>query len=123
MLELHIKSFLELYGEFLVFPDKVQGYCDEYSMAFLERVGQGYLLCCGIPKREPTIGYRFWGNPESISHYVAVVGETVIDFTARQFWHDCEVPMIFTKQQFEELWDDIAWDCDARTDLKLDGLI
>lgn len=109
---------------YLYDSDMVAGECDAICSAFLhlvESVGfKGKILCIGCPVREPDLGWKFYGFAELISHYVVLVDGVVLDFTARQFWRDSSVPMVYPYHEISKYWKDEGFGNDAREDLKLD---
>lgn len=103
-------------------PDFVHGDCDPISIKFLETIEGGILLAVDNPHVEPSLGWEYYGGhwrdgQATISHFLAYFPdeEIAVDWTARQFWHDCPVPMILTKTQLLELWNELpfGWE-DAR---------
>jgi hypothetical protein len=115
-----IQAFLETIRIDLYDPDTVAGECDAINGAFLEFIGKGYLLCVGEPTKEPDIGWNYYGKPELITHYLAVVDDTVYDFTARQFDKTAPVPNVYPVGELRNHWKDCELGHDARIDLNQD---
>jgi len=90
--------------------DYAHGACDGLGHQFIKHADQfdlkGTLLAVDYPLKEPTIGWKFWGGPEAISHYLAWFPDLGlgVDFAARQFWQDADVPMVLTLDQIKSLW-------------------
>lgn len=105
-------------------PAMSQGACDVASIDFLNCVKNklgidGIVIDVAEPKIEPDLGYKYWGGKEQICHYISFFPSLNLayDFTARQFWGNVPVPLIMTKEQLAERWDDIDWN-DARPELE-----
>jgi len=107
-------------------PAYCHGCCDGVASLFLDHALmyglEGTMLAVDNPHRVPTIGWKFWTGsdkdwrekPTVISHYMVYFPnlEIAVDFTARQFWHDAEVPMILTPDQVEAQWDQLPYGFD-----------
>lgn len=93
-------------------PNFCQGDCDAVSITFLESVAvRGILLAVDNPTKEPDLTWEAYGTDAVISHYMAWFPSlgVAIDWTARQFWETCDVPMVLSKEEITALWKELPF--------------
>lgn len=90
-------------------PERARGQCFNESYRFVK-----ILECYGI-EAEVVSGIHVTKDKDRTSflvnhgHAAALVGDTVYDFTARQFYpHDQPFPLVQTLEEFREAWPEVS---------------
>lgn len=118
MLDQLIEQFISSHHLNFDNPDHVQGECHGVSLQFIEKISQ-YGIKSELIHLMDYIGPPFltmhpnWSGHEFLNHYVVRIGDSVYDFTRRQFDEDAPVPFVQQWSNLEKEWDTIASEPDA----------
>jgi len=90
-------------------PDAAFNVCWEISHAFLWFcLGAGAKNVRVISVAEPLKGFStFNKNDALLSHFMVRIGNTYVDWTARQFWEAAPYPMVMDRSELKETWGEI----------------